>query len=463
VTTADHPVAEREVMITAALGTMLAPLNSTMIVVALPEILDDFGRSLAWGSWIVLSYLVAMAAVQPLGGSLGDRYGRRRLFLVGLSGFLVATVVAALAWRIEVLLAARTVQAITGAVAIPNGTALVRTLVPIQRQGRAFGTIGSGIAFAAAAGPPLGGLITDGLGWRWIFLANILLIAPAFALASRLPRDRPAGVPARFDLAGAALMTSALVTLALALTSWRLKGIPLWAGPLLALLGVTAAELLRRHVRAHPRPVVSLGVFRRPGFAAATATVLLSNMAMYTTLLALPVFLTRRLDWGSSRVGLLLAGLSMQMVVFSPVGGWLADRRGKRVPATLGTALIALGTVPLIALGTGWTWWMLLIPLVVVGVGIGLSAAPVQATAIQAVPSSEAGQAAGMFSTMRYLGSILGSAGMAAILAGDPPAISAFRVLFALLLVASLGALLSASRLEPRGALAAAPAAASAR
>jgi DHA2 family methylenomycin A resistance protein-like MFS transporter len=226
---------------------------------------------------------------------------------------------------------------------------------------------------------------------------------------------------------------------------------------------VTAAELLRRHVRRHPRPVVSLGVFRRPGFAAATVTVLLSNLAMYTTLLALPVFLTRRLDWSSSRVGLLLAGLSMQMVVFSPVGGWLADRRGKRVPATLGTALIALGTAPLIAIGTGWTWWTLLVPLVVVGVGIGLSAAPVQATAIQAVPSSEAGQAAGMFSTMRYLGSILGSAGMAAILAGDPPAISAFRVLFALLLVASLGALLSASRLERRGALTAAPAVASAR
>src|SRR5688500_10070625 len=104
-----RPSAEREVLVTAALGTMLAPLNSTMLVVALPEILDHFGRSLAWGSWIVLSYLVAMAAMQPLGGSLGDRYGRRRLFLVGLTGFLAATVVAALAWRIEVLLAARTV------------------------------------------------------------------------------------------------------------------------------------------------------------------------------------------------------------------------------------------------------------------------------------------------------------------------------------------------------------------
>src|SRR5688500_3948260 len=102
------PVSERGVLATAALGTMLAPLNSTMIVVALPEILDSFGRSLAWGSWIVVSYLVAMAAVQPLGGSLGDRYGRRRLFIVGLAGFLLATVAAALAPTIEWLIVART-------------------------------------------------------------------------------------------------------------------------------------------------------------------------------------------------------------------------------------------------------------------------------------------------------------------------------------------------------------------
>ena len=133
----------RTVLLTAALGTMLAPLNSTMIVVAPPEILDDFGHSLAWGSWIVISYLVAMAAVQPLGGSLGDRYGRRRMLLIGLTAFLAATVVAALAPSVEVLLVARTVQALSGAMAIPNGTALVRSLIPPERQGRTFGTIGS--------------------------------------------------------------------------------------------------------------------------------------------------------------------------------------------------------------------------------------------------------------------------------------------------------------------------------
>ncbi len=296
----------RAVLLTAALGTMLAPLNSTMIVVALPEILDDFGHSLAWGSWIVISYLVAMAAVQPLGGSLGDRYGRRRMLLVGFTAFLVATVVAALAPSVEVLLVARTVQALSGAMAIPNGTALVRSLIPQERQGRAFGMIGSGIAVAAAAGPPLGGIITDAFGWRWIFVANLLLLVPALVLASRLPAER-GNREGSFDLRGALLMTGGLVSLALALTSWRLNGVPIWSSAIFGLLALTAGIALRRHVAQTPKPILNLALFQRPGFLPASLTVLLSNLTMYTTLLALPVFLTEREGWRSSQVGLLLA------------------------------------------------------------------------------------------------------------------------------------------------------------
>src|ERR671921_1981181 len=139
----DRRTAERTILVTVVLGAMLAPLNSTMITVALPALLGDFGRSLVWGSWIVASYLVAMAAVQPLGGGLGDRYGRRRLFLTGLMLFLIATVVAVLSWSIEVLIAARTVQAVAGATAIPNGTALVRSLVAPERRGPALGYAGA--------------------------------------------------------------------------------------------------------------------------------------------------------------------------------------------------------------------------------------------------------------------------------------------------------------------------------
>jgi EmrB/QacA subfamily drug resistance transporter len=441
---AEGRLSESMVLAPIALGTMLAPLNSTMIAVAIPAFLEDFGRSLAWGSWIVTSYLVAMAAVQPLGGSLGDRYGRRRLFLMGLTLFVVTTIVAALSWRIEVLLVARTVQAISGAAAIPNGTALIRSLVPPERRSRAFGNVGAAIAVAAGLGPPIGGILTATLGWRWIFAANLLLLAPALFLGWRLPADSPTPQAGRFDLRGAMLLTLGLVSLVLALTIWRLPGAPLALAPALGLFGAVAGLVLIRHGKHSPNPVLNLALLRARGFTPAVTNVLLSNLAMYTLLLSLPLFLAGWSTWGSAQVGLLLAGLSLPTIFLSPLGGRLSDRVGRRAPVVVGACLISFGVLPFLAIDPTWSWPHYLFPLILVGAGLGLSMAPVQATAIETAPSSQSGQAAGLFSTMRYLGSILGSSVMAAVLSGSTPPVDNFRVLYAALFLSSCGAIITA-------------------
>jgi EmrB/QacA subfamily drug resistance transporter len=436
------------VLAPVALGTMLAPLNSTMIAVAIPSLLEDFDRSLAWGSWIVTSYLVAMAAVQPLGGTLGDRYGRRRLFLVGLALFLAATTVAALSWCVEVLLVARTVQAISGAAAIPNGTALIRSLVLPERRGRAFGNVGAAIAVAAGLGPPIGGILTAALGWRWIFAANLLLLAPALMLGWRLPADSPAPPrPSRFDLRGAGLLTFGLVSLVLCITAWRLPNAPLLLAPLLGLCAAGAVSALVLHSSHSQDPVLNLALLRARGFAPAVANVALGNLTMYTLLLSLPLFLTAWSPWDSARIGLLLAGLSLPMIVFSPLGGRLSDSLGRRAPAVLGTSLIAAGAFPFLLVYPAWSWLHYLVPLVFIGAGLGLSMAPVQATAIEGAPSSQAGQASGLFSTTRYLGSIVGSSVMAAVLSGSTQPVTHFRVLYALLFLSACGATIAALRL----------------
>jgi EmrB/QacA subfamily drug resistance transporter len=440
-------LSEGMVLVPVALGTMLAPLNSTMIAVALPELLEDFSRSLAWGSWIVTSYLVAMAAVQPLGGSLGDRYGRRRLFLIGLTLFLAATVIAALSWSIEVLIAARTVQAIAGAMAIPNGTALVRSLIPPERRGRAFGNVGAAIAAAAGLGPPIGGILTAALGWRWIFAANLLLLAPALVLGWRLPADSPAPQRGRFDLRGATLLTIGLVSLVLALTIWRLPGASLGLAPAFGLFAAVAILVLIWHAKRSPNPVLNLALLRARGFTPAVTNVLLSNLAMYTLLLSLPLFLAGWSTWGSAQVGLLLAGLSLPTILLSPLGGRLSDRVGRRAPVVVGACLISLGILPFLAIGPSWSWPLYLLPLILVGAGLGLSMAPVQATAIETAPSSQAGQAAGLFSTMRYLGSILGSSIMAAVLIGPTPPVENFRLLYTALFLSACGAIFASWRL----------------
>jgi EmrB/QacA subfamily drug resistance transporter len=437
------------VVVAAMAASVLAPLNSTMIVVALPAILADLGATLTWGSWIVVSYLVAMAAVQPLGGSLGDRYGRRRMMLLGLAGFALASVVAAIAPSVEVLVVARTLQAVTGASAIPNGTALVRTLLAPSSQGRVLGLIGAGIGVAAALGPPLGGLVTEALGWRWIFAVNLVVLGPGIALAWRLPARTEPPSAGRFDLGGAGLVLVTLVALTLATTTWRLPGVPWYAAVALGGTALASGAALRRHAGRVAAPILDLGLFARPGFLAAGVSILASNLTMYTVLLAVPVYLTRVVAWGPSDIGALLAGMSVLMMVFGPIGGWLSDRHGRRAPALAGALVAALGTLPLASVSATWSWPAYLVPLVVVGAGIGLASAPVHAAALQAARAGAAGQAAGLFSTMRYLGSILGTAAMAATL-GAAPGVGAFRALFAMLAGAALVAALASSRL-PRG------------
>ncbi|HEX5166443.1 MAG TPA: MFS transporter [Thermomicrobiales bacterium] len=446
-TARDAPAAERVGLVTVALGTMLAPLNSTMIVVALPTILREFEYTLAWGAWIVVAYLVTMAAGQPLGGSLGDRYGQRRLFQIGLVGFLAASALATLAPSLAVLIVARTCQAAAGALVVPNGMALVRSLVAAERHGAAFGRIGAGVAIAATIGTPLGGVLTDAFDWRAIFAANLALIGPALVLSVRLPAGRTAAQVGRFDLSGAALLITTLITLAASLTLWRVAQAPVVLAPLLGLTTIVAGLLLWRHVSDHPAPVVRLNLFRQSGYAPASLLALLVNLTMYTVLLSLPVFLTERAGWSSSATGVLLAAMSLQMVVFAPFGGWLADRRGWRYPATLGSVLLAAGALALVSIDTGWGWAVYLGPLVLIGAGVGLSSAPTQALAVDAAPAAAAGQAAGLFSTTTYLGSILGSAGMAAILGDGVPTTASFRLLYVAVSIAAILGVLAAVRL----------------
>jgi MFS transporter, DHA2 family, methylenomycin A resistance protein len=290
-------------------------------------------------------------------------------------------------------------------------------------------------------------MLTAALGWRWIFAANFLLLAPALILGWRLPVDSPAPQPRRFDLRGAALLTFGLVALVLSLTIWRLSGPPFFLAPALGLFAAGTLLALVRHSAHSSDPLLNLALFRAHGFTPAVVTVLLSNLAMYTLLLSLPLFLTAWSLWDSAHIGLLLAGLSLPMVVFSPLGGRLSDSLGRRAPAVVGMVLITLGAFPFLAVNPTWSWLVYIVPLIFIGAGLGLSMAPVQTTVIETGPSNQAGQASGLFSTMRYFGSILGSSIMAAVLSGATPPVANFRILYTMLFVSACSATIAALRL----------------
>jgi len=445
----ERPAAERVAVIAVALTTMLAPLNSTMIAVALPHVMTEFSADVTGVGWLVTSYLIVMAALQPVAGKLGDRLGRRPLILGGVAWFGLVSLGAATASGLSALLFFRVQQAIAGAVAFPNGAALLREVVPAERRAGRFGLVGAAVALAAAAGPPLGGVLVEIAGWRAIFYVNLPLILPALALSWWGIPGRPRrGASHPFDLIGAVLLPVGLIGITGLLTHGPKSDPSLALGLGLAVV-VVAATLLRREL-SHPDPVLQPRLFGSRGFAAANVAIALSNLAMYSTLLAIPLLLLRRTGWTSAEAGSVLAVMSLGMVVFSPVGGRLADLLGRRGPTVAGLSLLVLGLVPLAFWGDEVTTRVLLAGLGLIGVGIGLSSAGLQAAALEAVGQQDAGIASGVFSTSRYLGGLVGSGALAGYLGPASDGATGFAGVFLMAAGAAVLSVLAVAALEER-------------
>lgn len=430
---------ERGVLATVALGAILAPLNSTMIAVALPSIVHDFDSGVRSVGLLVTSYLLALAVVQPIAGKLGDRYGRRPFVLGGLTAFGMASLGAAVAPSLPLLIAFRVVQALAIAVVFPNGSGLVRELIPAQRRAGAFGVVGASLGLAAALGPPLGGLLISVGGWRSVFYVNVPFVAAGLVFAWRFVPRPAESSPERstpFDLVGSLLLVFVLGGASALVTSSRHVTL-LILGVSGLILGGALWFFVRRALE-HPDPVVQLRFFARRGFAAASAGVAASNLGFYSMLLATPILLVRVHAESSATAGLVLAFLSAPMVALSPIGGRFADLYGRRAPAVAGCGLLALGLVPLV-FSPGLSFYGLFVCLALAGAGVGLSSAGMQTAALEAVGPAQAGVASGLFSTCRYIGGFVGSIAIAHFL-DSADGLSGFRSVF---LIALAGALVS--------------------
>lgn len=414
------------VLIAVSLGAILAPLNSTMIAVALPEIVEEFGSDLTTAAWLVTGYLIVLAAMQPVLGKVGDRFGRRTLMLLGLVVFGVASLGAALAPSLGALIGFRLLQAVGAGITLPNGVAVIREAFSESRRASAFGLIAAALGTAAAVGPAFGGLVVAAGSWPSIFYANVPIVAAAlFTVWRFVPRARPDRPTARFDLIGALVLAGGTGALALLITEGGAQLGPGWLA--LAVAGLALVALLFvLYERSHDDPVVSPRLFRIRAFAAASLGVALSNLAFYTMIIATPIILVTELGWSSASTGFALTLLSGPLIVLAPLGGRLADRVGRRAPTVLGHALATVGLVPLTLTGQPGAA-LLLACMGVAGMGFGLTFASLQAAAVDAVSSSEAGVASGIYSTSRYLGSIVGSAVLASLLIVETDAVGGIR------------------------------------
>lgn len=430
-------LAGRNVLFTIVLGAMLVPLNSTMIAVALPHLIVDFDTDLSSAGWLVTGYLIAMASLQPVAGKLGDRLGRRTLLLAGLGWFGLSSLGAGLAPNLPILIAFRIQQAVAGALVFPNGIALLRATAPPGRLGRRLGLVMGALPLAAALGPLVAGVLLAFADWRAIFLVNLPLVVVPLVLGWRsLPRTVRKPANAGFDVLGGVLLSVFLLA-----TAWALNRGVSATGATAGVLACVAAALFAAQELRHPHPLIQLRLFRDSQFVAANGGVALSNLAMYVTLFALPVLLSRRGGWTGAQIGLVVTTMTLTMTMFAsaPVGGRLADRYGARLPASAGLGLMTSCLVPF-ALGVSQLSGLAIVALLFgIGAGLGVASVPLQLAAIEAVDVSESGLVAGIFSTSRYLGSITGISLFAGALAPAATGTGGFGPLFAMMAAAAAG------------------------
>ena len=422
-------------VVAIALANFLVPLNSTMIVVALPTIARDLAVDRATVAWVITAYLIAMAALQPIGGRIGDRFGPRRVLIGALVGFAIASGLAPLARDLTTLVTFRLLQALCAAAITPNAMGLLRGAAVEGRAGTYFGITGAMSGIGASIGPLLGGLLAS-FDWRWIFAANVPLVVAIIALGwMTLPR-REGKRTAAPDVLGALALGLLLSVAAWTLTQAEDNAVATTVALTLAV--IAGGWLFVRYESGHADPALPPGLFRSRGFSGANATIALSNLALYGMLIALPFALADGPD-PEVRSGIVLTALSIGMIVLSPIAGMLVDRFDARLPTAIGGALIALGLAIPLALGRTADFTTLLVAMPIAGAGVALTFPSTRIAALDAAPPRFAGLASGVTSTSRYFGGIVGSlvAGLTLGRAADLSALPAVFITFALAGLAS--------------------------
>jgi EmrB/QacA subfamily drug resistance transporter len=400
--------AGRWLLAVTVLGSGMAFLDGTVVNVALPDIGEDFNASTAALQWILNGYLLTLASLILLGGSLGDRYGRRRVFVIGIGVFTTSSLLCAVAPTVEFLIGARLLQGIGGALLTPGSLAVIEASFRPTDRARAIGAWSGLGGVATALGPLLGGYLIGAVSWRAIFLINLPIGAfVAWAATKHVPETSDPMATGRIDLRGAALAALGLAGTTYALIEAPEHGAS--ATVLAAAIGgvlALVAFLVTEH-RA-PNPMLPLEIFRSRQFSAANAVTFVVYSALGGVFFLLVAFLQISLGYTPIEAGAASLPVTGLMLLFSARAGALAQRIGPRIPLALGPLIVALGLLWLSQVEPGDSYvGAILPPIVVFGAGLTLVVAPVTATVLAAVDTRHSGIASGVNNAVARVGSLL--------------------------------------------------------
>ncbi|OSP42792.1 MULTISPECIES: MFS transporter [unclassified Streptomyces] len=383
------------ILLTTVLGSSMALLDSTVVNVALPRIGRDLDADLAALQWTVNAYMVTLAGLILLGGALGDRFGRRKVFVVGVLWFAAASLLCGIAPNAGVLIAARALQGVGGALLTPGSLALIQASFHPDDRGRAVGLWSGFGGIGAAVGPFVGGWLVDGPGWRWVFLLNVPLALLCAPVAVRhVPESTGGKAEGRFDVLGAALGAIALALVTYALIEAE-QGSFLVA--VSAVAGLAAAVAFVLVEKRRPHPMMPPDIFASRQFSAVNVVTLCVYAAFGGFFFLAALQLQVVVGWSALAAGTALLPTTALMLLLSARSGELGDRIGPRIPLTVGPLLCAAGMLLMLRVGPGASYATEVLPaLLVLGLGMVTLVAPLTATVLASVDTARAGLASGI-------------------------------------------------------------------
>jgi EmrB/QacA subfamily drug resistance transporter len=434
-----------KVLAIASLAAFMSFLDVTIVNIAFPSLQRSFASdSLGHLSWVINAYNVVFATALVPAGRLADRFGRRRFFLAGVVVFVAASALCGLAWDVNVLIGARILQALGGAVVVPTSIGLALPEFPLAQRATATALWGAAGAAAAATGPSLGGLLVSIEGWRWVFFVNLLIGLPALIPARRLLKEirtRDAAFP---DMAGAALLGGAVAALSLAIVQGPAWG---WgSGRIVAAFAASALlfpAFVLRSAR-HPVPVFEVELFRVRSFAVANAGIFVFAAGFFALLLSNVLFLTGVWGYTALRAGVALTPGPIMAMLAAPLGGRLSDRFGQRLVAVPGGIVFAAGALVLLLFtGAHPHYLTAFLPgILLTGTGVGLSFSGYASAAVAELPHARFATGSAISQTSRQIGAVVGIATLIAVLGTPAPgeAVHAFHRAWALMVATGLSA-----------------------
>ncbi|GAA3041765.1 MFS transporter [Streptosporangium longisporum] len=393
--------AGRWVLLTTVLGSGIALLDGTVVNVALPALGADLDADMAGLQWTVNAYTLTLAGLILLGGSLGDRYGRRRIFLIGVVWFALASALCGLAPNVETLIGARALQGVGGALLTPGSLAIIQASFAPEDRPRAIGAWSGLGGVAAAIGPLLGGWLVETAGWRWVFLINLPLAALVVVVALRhVPESRNPGAEGRFDVLGAALAALALAGITYGLID--LEVLPIAVGVLLG------AAFVWVEIRRSPRALVPVDVFASRVFTAVNVVTFVMYAAMGVVFFLLVVQLQVSSGFSPLAAGSSMIPVTILMLLLSSRAGELARRVGPRLPMTAGLVICAGALLLMSRIGPGSSYVVdVLLPAALFGLGLSAAVAPLTATVLATAAERHAGVASGVNNAVARTGGLL--------------------------------------------------------